>query len=287
MSKSPRLDLRPGKPPGEELRKIAKIQLEAAITSLRGNNVSPEPVHMARTSIKKARAILQLASPALGSVRRRQMAELLRNASSKLAPLRDSEVQVQTLDLMAESEGVSTEECASLRAGLIDIAKQSRTNGSRQIPRVISLLGEMRDSLPEWPLAPLGMKELRRRVRRIYRRGRTTLDLCRESDDTEVFHVFRKSVKQLWYALRITAAYWPDDARDLIHELELLGELAGKERDDFLLETTLRHGPRNGASQKLLEALSRERPNLRMAVLAGASNFYDARPKDFAALMSV
>jgi CHAD domain-containing protein len=287
MIKSPRLHLRPGKPPGEELRKIAKIQLEAAITSLSGNNVSPEPVHRARTSIKKVRAILQLASPALGSVRRRQMAELLRNASSRLAPLRDSEVQVQTLDLLAESEGLSTEECGSLRAGLIDIAKQSRTNGSRQIPRVISLLGEMRNSVPEWPLAPLGMRELRRRVRRIYRRGRTTLDLCRASDDTEVFHAFRKSVKQLWYALRITASYWPDNARDLIHDLELLGELAGKERDDSLLETTLRHGPRNGASEKLLEALALERPNLRMAVLAGAANFYDARPKDFAAVMSV
>lgn len=282
-----RFHLRPGKPPGEELSKLTKLQLQSAIDSLRGGNVSPEPVHTARTSIKKARALLQLAAPGLGSVRRRQVAELLRNASAKLAPVRDSEVQVQTLDLLAESEGLSPEQCATLRAGLIDIAKQNRINGSRQIPRVISLLSEVSESVGEWPLAHLEMKDLRRRIRRIYRRGRSTLDLCRESNDTELFHAFRKTVKQLWYALRITAAFWPEEARDQIHELSLLGELAGKERDDSLLETTLRHGPSNAASQILLDALSRERPGLRLAVLTGASRLYDQRPKDFAAAMRI
>jgi CHAD domain-containing protein len=287
FGKTVRLHLRPGKPPGEEICKLTALQLEAAIGSLSGGNVSPEPVHTARTSIKKARALLQLAAPGLGSIRLRHVADLLRNASSKLAPLRDSEVQVQTLDLLAEAEGLAPEECATLRAGLIDIAKQSRINGARQIPRVIALLEEVHDSVPEWPLDHLEMKDLRRRVRRIYRRGRVTLDLCRESQDTELFHAFRKTVKQLWYALRITAHLWPDEARDLIHELGWLGELAGKERDDTLLETTLRHGPRNLASQQLLQALSRERPNLRLAVLTGASRLYDQRPKDFASAMKV
>ena len=36
-------------------------------------------------------------------------------------------------------------------------------------------------------------------------------------------------MKQLWYSIRITSEFWPEQGADLTHELGLIGELAGKD----------------------------------------------------------
>ena len=279
--KKPRLFLRRNKPIGEELQMIARLHLDAALVQLAGNNVSPEPVHEARTAIKKVRAVIQLASPALGSVRRKLVSELLHDAMMRLGPLRDAEVQVQTLDLLMETEGLMPEDFSSVRAGLADIAKQRRVNDIRQIPRVRESLGESLRSVNKWLLDPLQGKDVRRRIRRSYRRGRSLLDLCQVNDDPETFHSFRKSVKQLWYSIRITSQFWPELGADLIHELGLIGELAGKERDFTLLSMTLRQGPANKAAQHLIAMLNEELPKLRRATLTAALSLYEQKPKAF------
>lgn len=279
--KKPRLFLRRNKPIGEELQMIARLHLDAALVQLAGNNVSPEPVHEARTAIKKVRAVIQLASPALGSVRRKLVPELLHDAMMRLGPLRDAEVQVQTLDLLMETEGLMPEDFSSVRAGLADIAKQRRVNDIRQIPRVRESLGEALRSVNKWLLDPLQGKDVRRRIRRSYRRGRSLLDLCQVNDDPETFHSFRKSVKQLWYSIRITSQFWPELGADPIHELGLIGELAGKERDFTLLSMTLRQGPANKAAHHLIAMLNEELPKLRRATLTAALSFYEQKPKAF------
>jgi CHAD domain-containing protein len=278
---NPRLHLRLDEPIGEELQMIARLHLEAALTQLAGNNVSPDPVHEARTSIKKVRAVIQLASPALGSVHRKLLSELLHDAMMRLGPLRDAEVQVQALDLLLETEGLMPEGFSSVRAGLADIAKQRRSNDIRQIPRVRESLEETLRLLNQWLLDPLQGKDVSRRVRRIYRRGRSLLDFCQVNDDPEVFHNFRKIVKQLWYSIRITSQFWPEKGDDLIHDLGLMGELAGRERDFTLLAKTLRLGPSNKAAHHLIAILDEELPKLRRATLTAALSFYEPRPKAF------
>jgi CHAD domain-containing protein len=247
---------------------------------LKGNNVSPDAVHNARTYIKKVRAIIQLASPALDRPLREKLLGLLRDASARTGPLRDSEVQVGTFDLLMEQGGFASGEFDSLRNGLADVAKQRRINDVRQIPRVICSLASVRDSLPEWPLDSLGSKDLRRRIRRTYRRGRTALELCATTRDPEDFHLWRKLVKQLWYQLRITTPYWQDH-RKLISETEKIGELAGTERDFALLATTLSNGPRSRAARLLVECISRTLPTLRKEAMEAGERFYDPRPKAF------
>jgi CHAD domain-containing protein len=276
-----RLHLKRGEPIGEELKIIARLQLETALVELAGNNVSPEPIHEARTAIKKVRAVVQLASPALGSVRRDFITDRLHEAGMRLSPLRDSEVQVQTLDLLLEGDSLKPEEFSSIRAGLADIAKQRRVNDIRQIPRVMGFLEEALRSVKEWPLDPLQGKDVRRRIRRIYRRGRSLLEFCNASNDPDDFHTFRKTVKQLWYAIRITSLFWPEQGADFITELGLMGELAGKERDFNLLAETLRQGPSNKASQRLISIIGEELHKLRRATLTAASTFYEPKPKNF------
>lgn len=287
LKKKPRLHLRRDKLIGGELQMIARLHLEAALTQLTENNVSPEPVHEARTAIKKVRAVIQLSSPALGSIHRRFVSELLHNAMMRTGPLRDAEVQVQALDLLLETEGLMPEDFSSVRAGLADIAKQRRVNDIRQIPRVREYLEEALRSVNKWHLDPLQQKDVSRRIRRSYRRGRSLLDLCQVNDDAETFHSFRKTVKQLWYSIRITSEFWPEQGADLIHELGLIGELAGKERDFTLLAKTIRQGPANKAADHLIAMLDEELPELRRATLTAALSFYEQKPKAFVELLDL
>jgi len=279
--KKPRLFLKKDEKISKGLRSLASLQLKAALAELKGNNVSPEPVHNARIYIKKVRSIVQLAAPALGHVRREHLMENLHEASTRLGPLRDSEMQVQSLDLVIETAGLLPEPFSSLRSGLADIAKQRRNNDSRQIPRVMEYLQKTLKSIPDWPLDPLEGKDIRRRIRRTFRRGRTTLEVCQVSGNQELFHTWRKLVKQLGYQLQITAKFWPDSAADHITSIEQIGEYTGKERDYSLLIQTMKQGPKSRASEQLISIMEDLMPALRKTALECGTLFYDPKPRSF------
>jgi CHAD domain-containing protein len=285
--KPPRLHLRRGEKIGKGLRTIATLQLETAVAVLRGDNVSPESVHQARTCIKKVRAIVQLAAPAIARVRRDHVLELLREAASRLGPLRDSEVQVLSLDLALESAGLFAEDFSPLRNGLSDIAKQRRANDQRRIPRVRGFLEKALKTVPGWSLDSLGGKDLRRRIRRTYRRGRTTLALCGEHHDPALFHAWRKLVKQLGYQLQLTQKFWPRSAEDLISRTDSIGELVGREHDFSVLIETMKHGPKNRTSELALKAVTELLPALRHQALEEGKRLYEAKPKCFAEHLDV
>lgn len=276
-----RLSLRRGEKISKGLKQLATLQLEAAIDELRGNNVSPGPVHNARTYIKKVRALVWLAAPALGRVRREYLIELLHEAGSRLGPLRGSEVQVQSLDLMIEEASLPAEQFSSLRNGLLDIAKQRRANDIRQIPRIVEFIEKVRRSVPDWPLEPLGARDIRRRIRRTYRRGRTTLDSYSASGDPELFHTWRKLVKQLGYQLHITAKHWPDEASSLIGAITRIGEIAGRERDYTMLLKTMQHGPRSRSSEEAISLITSLLPTIKQEAIEKGLKFYELKPKTF------
>ena len=277
----PRLHFLKDKSFGKELRKIASLQLEAALHELKGNNVSPDAVHNARTYIKKVRSILQLAAPSLPHALREELLRQLGEAASRLGPLRDAEVHVQTIDHLLEQGDLPDEALIPLRAGFADVAKQRRINDARRIPKVIASLRSVRDSIPDWPLDDLGATDRHRRIRRTYRRGRTALDLCSTTDDPEEFHLWRKLVKQLWYQIRITAPYWPRKGEELIAASGRIGHLAGIERDYTLLAATLAKGPKSKASKLLQETISDLLPTQRRPAMKAGERFYAEKPKSF------
>ena len=283
LGKSPHLHIREHRPVDKELQNIALLQLDAAIHELKGNNASQEGIHRARTSIKKVRAVVQLAAPGLSTSNREHLMGLLRDAATRLSPLRDAEVQIQTLDLLEETDTSGSANLTSLRNGLVDMAKQSRMNTNRKMQRILGYLQKSQKSVMVWNLERIRGKDVERRIRRFYRRGRSSLDLCLASDDPEVFHLFRKQVKQLWYALRITNRFWPDQASNLISQLGEIAETAGRERDLILLLSTIHHGPKNAQASRLTRLLEDQIPKLRKGALSSSVRFFEEKPKAFTA----
>ena len=277
----PRLRLHRDRPCGRELRKIALLQIDAALRELRGNNVASGPVHDARTYIKKVRAILKLSAASMRRKERDRLTRLLRKAAGRLAPVRDSEVRVRTLDSLLERANLPVERYASLREGLAGLAGRERLNAVGRIPEVLQCLRILRDLVAEGPWEDLHGKELKRRLRRTYRRGRISLELCRTKPDPEAFHRWRKQVKQLWYQLRITSEYWSSGAADLIETTGKIGELAGEERDLTLLAETLARHPRRESTARLRKKISERRSMLRREAVKAGLSLYGKRPGIF------
>lgn len=279
--KKTRLHLRKGIKLGESLREVAALQLDAAMKRLKEEGVPPDAIHDARTYIKKLRAIVQIASSTLPPPFRKKLTNSLKKAASRMGPLRDSEVRLQTLDLLLKNTKAPLVQFSSLRSGLADVSKQERLSGPKQIPLVLGALRSVSDSLPDWPLDKLGPKDIRRRIRRTYRRGRITFDLCSSTRDPDDFHLWRKQVKQLWYQLRLTAPYWPREGKKLISAAGEIGHLAGVERDHTLLAATIAKGPQSRASLLIQEAIAELLPDLRKKAIKGGELLYSKKPKAF------
>lgn len=290
LSKSPskpRFHLRQGEVIGKGLKSIVKIQLEAALADLKGNNCSPKAIHNTRTTIKKVRSIIELTASSFARDQRHELTKMLREASLRIAPIRDAGVLLDTFDLLLQKNELPQQHFATLRDGLVDSERQLRSNGARQIPHVIKLLKQVHRSIPKWGLEALSGKDLRRGIRHTYRRGRKALELCSATGDEKHFHTWRKLVKQLCYQLRVTSCYWPDQAREQIGETDAIGENAGNQRDLTLFAHWIRKGPKTSAAEALqIAASSLMQPLHKKAILAG-EDFYKNKSKTFVASLEM
>src|SRR5688572_17966537 len=91
------------------VRRIAGEVIDAAIraagTGATAGDEGEERVHEARTSLKRARALLRLIRPAIGDDVFRRENEALRGAGRSLGGVRDTAVLVRALDDLLERTG--------------------------------------------------------------------------------------------------------------------------------------------------------------------------------------
>ncbi len=282
-STKPRLHLlkQEGSCIGTGLRKIATLQLEAAIAGLETKRGDPEAVHDARTYVKKVRAIIQIASPAFPAPLRRKLIAELRAASSRIGALRDADVHLETIDALLRQHGLADKGYSSLRARLLELTIRRRARANTRIEKVIATLRKICTGSAAWPCHLVRPEDVRKRIRRTYRQGRIGLNACEASPDPEPFHCWRKHVKRLWYQLRLTSRFWPQDAARLIRQAGDIGELAGRERDLTLLKETLCKWSSTTASRHLITLIEKEVPRLRGKAIRKGKHFYRTRPAKF------
>jgi len=279
----PRLYLLKGeaKSIGAGLRTIAVLQLDAAITGLEIGKAAPEAIHDARTTLKKVRAILQIASPAFPKPARGRLVADLRTTSACMGPLRDADVHLETLDLLLREHGLDDVHHAPLRASLLNLASRRRRQAGPRIGTVIASLENARNEARTWPLEPLQPGDVIARVRQTYRRGRKALKICSDSGKPDDYHTWRKLVKRLWYQLRLTARFWEGNAEPLIRQAGAIGDLAGRERDLTLLRETLLKRRASDASRHVISIIGNELPGLRKKAIRKGRDLYHERPEDF------
>ncbi|HEX4805079.1 MAG TPA: CHAD domain-containing protein [Conexibacter sp.] len=275
------------------VRACAREQLAGAAARLERAGDDPvTAVHEARKHLKKTRALLRLARPALGGRAYRRENDALREIALALSATRDADVLVQTAAALAEHAAgrLPAETFEQLRAALAAEAADGRGDG-RAVPVFDALIAELRAAelrVESWPLDGADWADLLAGAVRAYARGRDAFAVARAEPTPESLHAWRKRAKDLWYQQRLLAPAWPGVLDAQAEEAHALTELLGDDHDLAVLAARLADGapplaPVVDAQRAELRALVAHREEeLRAAAVRLGGRVYVEKPKAFA-----
>jgi CHAD domain-containing protein len=219
--------LKRGRGVGAELRRLLQQQLDAAIENLTGDGAD---VHAARRRIKKARAIVQAARPALGrcyaSSNRR-----LRKAKHLLGPLTDADTVVAMLDRLRgfDLALLQAANVARLREALAIDAELVKSVSVDACAKAVRLLIKQREVLADLDATACGVHATARALRRAHRNARAARRKALTHPTTAAFHEWRRRTKLEWHLLRlvhdVVGGRLIDDERRVARLDACLGEL--------------------------------------------------------------
>ena len=278
--------------PGEDMAvgvpRIARGQVDKARLELRQRDADAA-VHQARKRLKRLRALLRLARPALASDTYTSESTLFRDAGRQLSGPRDAAVLVETLDRLVEqsSPDLSAAAVASLRQRLAadHAAQLAVLRKSGAVRAVHEELAAAHARTAQWEVAEGGFESIGPGLRRVYRRGRRRMQAAAKQPDGERLHEWRKRVKDLWHAAEILEPAQPKRMGRLAERAHELSKLLGDDHDLFVLREFLgTHGgyPTGEARrQEVLESLEQRRLGLQAEAFALGEKVYAKRPKRF------
>lgn len=267
-----------------ELRRLVRNELDAAIKRLEAVTGEPD-IHRVRKSIKKVRAIVKLLRAPLGSSYATENARL-RAAGVALAPLRDADAMLQTVEALCErypnalvpalKEDISHE----LQRRRRDVRRRSRAMTGQALRK----LELSRETLPgriadagEWPSVRSGLV-------RVYKRSRSTLADLKVQSSPVAFHAWRRRVKEHWYHVRLFEAQ-RSEPRARARRLKELESALGDAHNLALLGKILREKPdRFGGGRTtaiMLGYIEKRQRALRRQALMVGHRMFASKPKKF------
>src|SRR5207302_8062094 len=184
--------LKHGQTLGDNLRRICRKQIEAAIAITTGEEkASDTPVHEVRKHLKKARAALRLVRKETGHSLFRKQDRCLRGVARLTSEIRDAEVRLQTV---RQLQGITQRRArggyAKLEGMLILELENFMAAFAEWQTQAVPMLERAHANVDCWPLDQFGCKELRCAVQRSYKGARKALSKAEANQTTENFHRF-------------------------------------------------------------------------------------------------
>ena len=245
---------------------------------------SVEAVHEYRKSLRRARAVIALLSPALGRHAERGLRRKLREAFEVTGPFRDADVLQSTLtalppvpedDLARHAIAVSFE---------LD-QRRSRRDASEALRRGLASVASLPAVLDTCLEPAFSAHDLERGLMRLRRRERRALTQAKESRAVEDFHEWRKRLKELRYAVELVASA---GTRELQAREKALGSLTrdlGNVTDLSVLAREIERRRDEGAipaAPHLLATIGGLAAGRSAELIDRGSNLFEADPKTFA-----
>ena len=233
-----RLKLREPLPDG--LKRVFREQIESALELCRHPaKQRGVTVHEVRKHLKKLRAAMRLAIPAVGKNRHTREDHCVRKIGRLVSDLRDAQVRLQTLIQLRDETAKGSEDSPFPRIEeLLSLERESFSAAfAGWQKQAIPQLERAEARLLKWPLGDLTWKQVCGAVAKIYKRGQRGLAKTIDEPNPENFHAWRKRVKDLWYQFRILQPLNRVVLTEMARDAEVLGELLGCEHDlNFLWE---------------------------------------------------
>jgi len=287
-----RLKLREPLPDG--LKRVFREQIQSALELCR--HPAKErgvTVHEVRKHLKKLRAAMRLAISEVGKNCHAREDRCVRKIGKLVSDLRDAQVRLQTLiQLRAETAKGPKDNPFPRIEELLSLERESFSAAfAGWQKQAIPKLERAAERMSKWPLADITWKQICGVVAKSYRRGQNRLAKALKKRDPESFHVWRMSVKELWYQLRILRPLNRLVLEEIASDAKTLSELLGRAHDFAFLLTRL---DRERGDQALydelvqLQKLIRKRgKRLHRDALELGRRFYAEPAKAFAKRISI
>ena len=276
-----------------DVRRVARERLDDAIETLdrlgeQRSGATEEAVHDVRKRCKEVRALARLVRTPLGEEINRFNA-IVRDAADLLAPIRDAQAVLATLDdLRAVGSAAESdlERVRTIQAAAAEQASRDIHGGDTRIEQARAMLAEARTGVKRWQL-PDGFEAIGPGLEGSYRRGRRALREAADRPTDDHVHEWRKSVKTLWYQMRLLEPAAPSAVSPMIETLDHLAEALGDDHDLAVLVERLVADPhRYGGALHAIRAIEVARAQqavLRRPAFRLGDTIYAERPKAFVA----
>lgn len=242
------------------LRRIARAELAGALKRLDGGLPDADAVHGLRKHTKKLRGLIRLVRPVFPGFA--GVNAVLRDGAARLAPLRDAEVRLATMQALGADLPGAAPVLARLAAEVE--AERARADLPAELARLAAEMAALRKAASGWKLEAKGWGALAPGLGATWRAGRRGLRDAARARDAGPFHEWRKAVKHHWYQARLLEAVWPAVLTPWIAVVDELGETLGRHNDLDVLRAHL--GP--GLPPALAEAIAARMAAERTAALA-------------------
>lgn len=274
-------------PIGIGVRRVGREQIDQAIELLSDPPDPHRSVHEARKCLKRIRAVLRLARPALEPDTFRKENCRFRDIARGLSQARDSQAMLEALDKLGQDAG--------------------RKDGGKAFDVVQAWLQSERAKAEQdldqgaLAVAARGLTKSRRRFDALalehaqegifdgmeisYRQGRKRHRLSMRGATGETYHEWRKSVQQHWRQMQLLTPCWPAALEARAACARQMSQILGDEHDLYVLIGRLRRQKDLPARRRDIAALiarctDREQELRRQAQVLGA-RLYAERPKAF------
>jgi CHAD domain-containing protein len=241
------------------VKRVAGDQLGAAADGLEDPDDPVEAVHDARKRMKKTRALLRLARPAMRADAFRAYNRELRDQGRALSGARDADVMVETIDALAAHNTRRVK-----RAHFMAVRGRFVTGAAGALPE--HRVGALAHSADRWPLGAISSETLVDAATTTYRRGRKA---AAKPATTENLHEWRKRVKDLWYQARLLGI------KRLGKDAKALSKLLGSDHDLAVL------GAQLAADDPLQPLIADRRAELQKEARMLGERVYEDPPKAF------
>jgi CHAD domain-containing protein len=268
-------------------RRIAREQLDAALAELTGAEVGPGNVHQCRKSLKRLRALVRLATVAVGDEKARRRTKSLGEIAGLLSARRDQTVMLETIAKLSEGSPEAAEALAPLKASLAGQATdQPQLLDGDIASRARMLLVKEAKKFTRVKFNKRGFAALVGGLEASYGQGRKAAKYAYEEPTDENFHDLRKAVQWHWRQMSLLARAWPDEFAVRVNAARELSQLLGDDHDLAMLTAAM---AKSGISEEEKEAAAvvcrRQQQILRATVEYRVKRLFAEKPEAFVGRM--
>ena len=277
--------LRSGQPVAHEVVRVAHGQLALAMAALSAvDDDDDTAVHTARRRIKKVRALLRLARPALGRRRQRRLNRRLRAVNRLLAPVADGQAVLGTLTRVTARyrDDLPPDLVAAIHHRLVRRETMAVENAALEnvCDTALALLRREQARIEHGRSRKTGFRAIDDGLERTVRQGRRAMARAVGSGRSDDYHTWRQRVKDRWLQTRLLQERCGNRLTSDERRLEELDGLLGECHNCALLRDAVRADSTltRGDIARCVRVVRRYEHTLRRAARLLGAKVYHATP---------